>query len=42
MFDNADREMEGPKRGMVAAVLGNLRQSIFGPQEPVSQVCSSS
>ncbi len=38
MFDNADREMQGPKRSVVAAVLGNLRQSIFGPQEPTSQV----
>jgi len=38
MFDNAYREMQGPKRTVVAAVLGNLRQSIFGPQEPTSQV----
>ena len=38
VLDNADREMQGPKRSVVAAVLGNLRQSIFGPQEPTSQV----
>lgn len=35
---NAHREMQSPKRSVVAGVLGNLRQSIFGPQEPTSQV----
>ncbi|KAL0036582.1 hypothetical protein WJX79_001437 [Trebouxia sp. C0005] len=29
--------MQSPKRSVVAGVLGNLRQSIFGPQEPTSQ-----
>ncbi|KAL0052656.1 hypothetical protein WJX82_005365 [Trebouxia sp. C0006] len=34
---STSREMQGPKRSVVAAVLGNLRQSIFRPQEPTSQ-----
>ncbi|KAA6418593.1 MAG: hypothetical protein FRX49_11418 [Trebouxia sp. A1-2] len=34
---STSREMQSPKRSVVAGVLGNLRQSIFGPQEPTSQ-----
>ncbi|KAL0031209.1 hypothetical protein WJX77_009639 [Trebouxia sp. C0004] len=34
---STSREMQGPKRSVMAAVLGNLTQSIFGPQEPTSQ-----